>query len=88
MPINAWQRTVLREVIEDTLASERIATHGFFAPKAVRRLVDRYYAGQTDLQYQVWSLFCFQVWYEGAVREPPVGWRPGQLLEVAGQRTD
>jgi asparagine synthase (glutamine-hydrolysing) len=72
MPINVWQQTVLREVIEQTLASGRIATHGFFEEKAVGRLVDRYYAGETGLQYQVWALFCFQSWYDGAVREPVV----------------
>ena len=72
MPINVWQQTVLREVIEQTLASERIATHGFFEEKAVGRLVDRYYAGETGLQYQVWTLFCFQLWYDGAARDPVV----------------
>ncbi len=67
MPINAWQRSAFRQAIEQTLTPKRLARHGFFRPQRVQNLVREYYAGETDLQYKVWALYCFQTWYEGAV---------------------
>jgi asparagine synthase (glutamine-hydrolysing) len=63
-PVNDWQRGAFRPLIENTLTAERLAAHGFFRPEQVGELVRRYYAGDTGLQYKVWSLFCFQVWFE------------------------
>jgi len=65
MPINDWQRDALRSRIEDTLLPERLEQHGLLRSDAVSQLVQRYYAGDTALQYKVWSLFCFQTWFEG-----------------------
>ena len=63
-PVNEWQREAFRPQIEATLHPARLAAHGFFEIESVGSLVDRYYAGQTDLQYKVWALFCFQMWYD------------------------
>ena len=76
LPINDWQRNVLREVIEQTLSPDRLAVHGFFQSKEVSRLVGCYYAGQTDLQYKVWALFSFQMWYEHRTMGTPSARRP------------
>ena len=64
MPVNDWQRNELRNLIEETLRPGRLAAHGFFRPEAVSDMVARYYGGETRLQYKVWSLFCFQSWYD------------------------
>lgn len=31
-------------------------------PETVRDIVDKYYAGDDRLQYQVWTILCFQLW--------------------------
>lgn len=64
MPVNEWQRRALRPTITETLAADRLALHHLFNTGEVARLVTRYYNGETDLQYKVWALFCFQTWYE------------------------
>jgi len=63
-PINAWQQRELRPAIERTLAAERLASHGLFRPQAVAGLLRRYYDGETSLQYKIWTLFCFQTWWD------------------------
>ena len=72
MPVNDWQRIELRNLIEKTLRPGRLEAHGFFRPEAVSDLVSRYYAGETQLQYKVWSLFCFQSWYDGVASSEEV----------------
>ena len=64
MPINNWQQTVFESAIRETLTPERLNQHRLFQPEIVQQLVHRYYSGQTDLQYKVWTLFCFQCWYD------------------------
>lgn len=63
-PVNEWQRAAFRPQIESTLRPARLAAHGLFKPGRVDHLLARYYAGQTDLQYKVWALYCFQLWYD------------------------
>jgi asparagine synthase (glutamine-hydrolysing) len=63
-PIYSWMRTSLRSWVEDTLAPERLAGHGFFRPAAVEALLKDHYAGVRDLSAQIWNLICFQIWYE------------------------
>ena len=72
MPVNDWQRNELRNLIEETLRPGRLAAHGFFRPEAVSDMVARYYGGETRPQYKVWSLFCFQSWYDSVASSKEV----------------
>ena len=83
MPVNDWQRNELRGLIEKTLRHERLEAHGFFRPKSVSDLVARYYGGETRLQYKVWSLFCFQSWYDGVGSSEELA-APGEAREGPG----
>ncbi|MBI4718675.1 MAG: asparagine synthase (glutamine-hydrolyzing) [Planctomycetes bacterium] len=71
MPVNTWQAGPFRAAVEDALSPDALAVHGLFRPSAVADLLRRYAAGESELQYKVWSLFCFQRWYEGTRRGSP-----------------
>ncbi|MBU0718441.1 MAG: asparagine synthase (glutamine-hydrolyzing) [Planctomycetes bacterium] len=87
LPINDWQRGVLRERIEEGLSPARLAQHGLFRTKEVNRLVAEYYAGQTELQYKIWALYCFQVWYENASTGTTAGDRQQAIRDAfSGER--
>lgn len=66
MPVTTWLAGDLREYVHATLSDERLASHGFFRPEAVRTIVDRAYAEPWDylLMNKVFSLLVFQEWHD------------------------
>lgn len=64
MPINDWLLESLRPFVFDSLSAPRLARHGLLEPTSVRRLLDRYYAGEKTLASRIWNLVSFQVWWE------------------------
>lgn len=63
LPVNTWLLRNLEPYVRDTLAAPALADHGLFAPGAVGRLVDAFYAGRPELANKVLSLLAFQEWY-------------------------
>jgi asparagine synthase (glutamine-hydrolysing) len=61
VPIGAWLRTELREDILDTLRGGN--RHGFFSAHAVERLTDAFFRGDDTDNYQVWTLYAFELWH-------------------------
>lgn len=70
-PVNVWMRESFSDWLADTLAPERLASHGLFRPQVVADLLRRYRAGDSELQYKVWSLFCFQLWHDHVFNAAP-----------------
>lgn len=70
-PINQWQREALAPLIVETLSANRLAAHGLFRADRVESLLRRYQSGARDLQYKIWSLFCFQMWHDHVYRAAP-----------------
>lgn len=64
MPINDWLLDSLRPFVMDSLSAPRLARHGLLEPAAVRRLLDRYYAGEKTLASRIWNLVSFQIWWQ------------------------
>lgn len=64
VPIAAWLRGPLRDVLEERLAPERVARLGLFDPVAVRRLVAEHVAGRQDHRKILWALLMFDCWRE------------------------
>jgi asparagine synthase (glutamine-hydrolysing) len=64
MPINDWLLESLGPFVMDTLSASRLARHGLLEPIAIRRLLDRYYAGEKTLASRIWNLVSFQVWWD------------------------
>ena len=64
-PVYSWMRGSLRAWVEATLSRERLARHGFLNYKEVDRLVKEHLEAKFDHSAKIWSLLCFQTWYEG-----------------------
>jgi len=65
IPVAEWFRGPLREQMLSVLSPERIGRQGLFDVRAVGGLIDDHLAGRRDNRKQLWTLFAFQVWYEG-----------------------
>ncbi|MCA1826081.1 MAG: asparagine synthase C-terminal domain-containing protein, partial [Myxococcales bacterium] len=59
IPVAAWLRGPLREILEDSLAEKSLT---FFDPQAVRTLLQTHLAGRADLRKPLWTLLMFQLW--------------------------
>lgn len=64
MPVAKWLAGPLRELVEDTLAEERLRSDGFFEPRAVRRLLEEHHARRADHRKLLWTLLVFQLWHD------------------------
>lgn len=62
LPIGAWFRGELRDMLLDTLDDRTIREQGIFRPEAVRRLLDEHLAGRRDHRKPLFALFMFQRW--------------------------
>jgi len=79
VPVNRWLRHDLREMLHELLGADRLSAHGFFEPAAVARLIEEHESGRRDHQYRLWTLLCFQLWYETYI-----GVSSDKLAEVGG----
>ena len=59
IPVAAWLRGPLREVLKDALSEKSLTV---FDPAAVRGLVDKHLSGRADLRKPLWTLLMFQLW--------------------------
>jgi asparagine synthase (glutamine-hydrolysing) len=74
LPIGAWFRGELRDMLLDTLSEKTIREQGLFRPEAVRRLLDEHLEGRRDHRKPLFALFMFerwrQHWLEGVETAP------------------
>ena len=64
VPIATWMRTGLRPLLEETLAEEKLKHQGLFNARYVHRLLGEHLTRKADHRKPLWSLFCFQLWYD------------------------
>jgi asparagine synthase (glutamine-hydrolysing) len=62
VPIAAWLRGPLRNVLWQRLAPARIARRGLFEPAAIARLVGEHLSGQANHRKILWTLLMFDAW--------------------------
>jgi asparagine synthase (glutamine-hydrolysing) len=63
-PMTSWLRTDLRDYVRNTLAPERLATHGLFNAAAVNELIDAHMTRRETYDRQLFALMMFQKWHE------------------------
>ena len=68
VPLGTWLRTDLRTDILDTLRGGN--RHGFFDQRGVDRLTDAFFRGDDSRNYQLWSLYAFELWYRNVYGAP------------------
>jgi len=79
IPAAAWLRGELEPFARSTLSPATLERQGFFAPDAVRALVDTHVSGAEDLSRQLWGLLAFTLWYERHVEQEPPRLRSARM---------
>jgi asparagine synthase (glutamine-hydrolysing) len=80
LPFPLWMRKELKPFLNDTFAPASVGRSGLFAPRAVRRLWDRFAAGGEDREWsRVWSLALLIAFVNQCRANPAPG--PEQGLE-------
>ncbi|MEL7060734.1 MAG: asparagine synthase (glutamine-hydrolyzing) [Acidobacteriota bacterium] len=64
IPVAAWLRGPLRDLLCDTLAAERIVASPILEPAVVARLVDEHVTGRRNHAKILWTLLMYQTWQE------------------------
>ena len=70
VPIRRWLKGELREYLYDTLTSERIKKRGLFNPAYVQELLAQNDDSLNDVSYTLFSLLCFESWFEKFMDNP------------------
>jgi len=62
LPVGAWLRTSLRQLVDDAVLSRRALDRGHLREPAVRALVDEHMRG-VDHTHRLWSLIMLELWH-------------------------
>jgi asparagine synthase (glutamine-hydrolysing) len=62
VPLGQWFRGQLREMLCDSLLSQRFLSSGYFDPAAIKEMVSQHLGRQKDYGFQLWSLLMFEIW--------------------------
>ncbi len=71
LPLARWLCGDLRELLCDTLSSDRLRRSGYFEPVAVEQLISRHLARREDHGKTLWGLLVFQLWLDRYVARQP-----------------
>jgi len=63
VPLRAWVRNDLHEVINDTLVHGELVASGIIRAGGLGRLIQEDQAGREDYAKQVWQLLTLELWY-------------------------
>jgi asparagine synthase (glutamine-hydrolysing) len=66
VPLRAWVRGGLREVINDALVAGELVSSGMIRRDALARLLADEQAGREDRSKQIWQLLTLELWYRNA----------------------
>jgi asparagine synthase (glutamine-hydrolysing) len=63
VPISAWLKNELREMLEDYLSPSRLKGQGIFNSEVVEGIKKDYLKNRRDNSWLLWNLIVFQHWY-------------------------
>jgi len=64
VPIAGWMKGGLRPLLDETLSEDKLKRDGLFNPPFIRRLLSEHWSGRADHRKTLWTLLCFQLWYD------------------------
>jgi len=64
VPLGRWLRGGLKEMLLDTVLSERALARGYFKAPAVREMVNAQMSGSDRYQYPLWDLLLLERWHQ------------------------
>jgi len=68
VPLNAWLRGPLRDLVHTCLAEPVLREIGFFDSQAVARIVREHEEGLRNHESRIWALLTFMLWHDLYVR--------------------
>jgi asparagine synthase (glutamine-hydrolysing) len=71
IPIGSWLRNELKADLLNTLSKKHLELHGFFQIDYVNKIVHEHINESIDHAAQLWTLFCFQKWYNNNIKSIP-----------------
>lgn len=72
VPLGSWLRDNLREMLVDTVLSDRALARGYFQPAAVHEMVKTLLTGSDRFQYQLWDLLILERWHQMYIDQAPL----------------
>src|SRR2546426_685429 len=87
VPLRAWVRRDLREMIDDLLSERALRSRGLYNPASVRTLIDRDRRGAEDHSHVIWNLLSREIWFRTFLDQPSQPQRaaaPYPLLNIPG----
>jgi len=66
VPLRAWVRNDLREVIRDVLVEGELVGSGMIRREALLGLIEEGHAGREDRSKQLWQLLTLELWHQHA----------------------
>jgi asparagine synthase (glutamine-hydrolysing) len=64
VPVGHWFRGPMRELLCDSLLSERGLSRGYFRSEEVKRLVREHLESRADHSFRLWNLLMFELWQQ------------------------
>lgn len=72
VPLGAWFRGPLNELLRRVLLDDRTLQRGWFQPEAVRRLVAEHEQGLFEHGHRLWLLLVFELWQRYWLEDEPL----------------
>jgi asparagine synthase (glutamine-hydrolysing) len=66
IPVGAWMKNELLDLLRNYLAPDRLRRQGMFEPSEVQLLLDSHLSGRARKTNQLWALLVFLMWSEKA----------------------
>jgi asparagine synthase (glutamine-hydrolysing) len=64
LPHAQWMRAGLRDFVQDTLSTSRVAGIGWLDPRVVNEILVAHFGGRVDYSHQIWCLLVLALWHE------------------------
>jgi asparagine synthase (glutamine-hydrolysing) len=64
IPIASWLSNELKELVDSYISEEKITNQGIFHWEAIAELKHNFFKGKKELDYKIWYVLMFQMWYE------------------------
>ena len=64
IPMASWLTNELKELVEEYLEENKIKKQEIFHWSAIKELKKNFYNGKKELDYKIWYILMFQMWYE------------------------
>ncbi len=69
VPVGQWLRRELKPLALDLLSADTLRRQGIFQALAVQRLLADHLEGRADNRKELWTLICFQLWWQRWMRD-------------------